>query len=345
MTRFGILRNPGRRRRSVVLIALLATVGGVVSVAPATADAPPAGQVYSDVADGFAGTSGLGVERTTGGEGGETVTVTDYESLVRYATAPEPYVIRVGGEITVTPYGTEIRVASDKTIVGVGLVGHIVNGGFFLGDGVHNVIIRNLTIRDTLMEEDDPDDKDFDYDGIQLDNAHHVWIDHNTITRMNDGLIDSRKDTTYLTVSWNVLAENNKSFGIGWTDNVTSRITIHHNWIRDTNQRNPSADNIAYAHLYNNYLQNVRSTGNHSRGATKMVLENSYFDNVKDPYYLDAAAELRESGNIVVNSTGKRDSGGSAFNPSDFYSYTLDSAADIPALLGTEAGPQADIGQ
>ncbi|MEZ7125124.1 hypothetical protein ACBR40_07290 [Nonomuraea sp. AD125B] len=38
-----------------------------------------------------------------------------------------------------SPKGDEIRVASNKTIVG---------GGFFL-NGVSNVIIRNLTIRDT----------------------------------------------------------------------------------------------------------------------------------------------------------------------------------------------------
>ncbi|GAB3462847.1 hypothetical protein GCM10027436_73220 [Actinophytocola sediminis] len=300
----------------------------------------PAGRAWSDVADGFAGTGG----GTTGGAGGPTVTVTTYADLVRYATASGPYVIRVDAAVTATPYGTELRVTSDKTIVGVGTRGHIVNGGFFLGDGVHNVIIRNLTIRDTLMASDDPDDKDFDYDGIQLDNAHHVWIDHNTITRMNDGLIDSRLDTTYLTVSWNVLAQNNKSFGIGWTSNVTSRMTIHHNWIRDTNQRNPSTDNVAYAHLYNNHLQNVTSYGNYARGATKMVLENSYFDNVKDPYYKDDAAQLRESGSVVVNSTGQRETGGSAFTPSSFYSYTLDPAADVPSLLRTYAGPQANIG-
>jgi pectate lyase len=43
---------------------------------------------------------------------------------------------------------------------------------------------------------------------------------------MNDGLIDSRKDNTNLTVSWNHIAGNNKTFGIGWTDNVTARMTI-----------------------------------------------------------------------------------------------------------------------
>ena len=73
-------------------------------------------------------------------------------------------------------------------------------------------------------------------------------------------------------------------------------MTIHHNWIHDTNQRNPSTDNVAYAHLYNNYLQNVTVVRQLlPRGATKMVLENSYFENVKDPYYPDttraAAAE------------------------------------------------------
>ncbi|MER5650922.1 RICIN domain-containing protein [Streptosporangium sp. NPDC002524] len=304
----------------------------------------PTGRVWSNNADGFASTSGMGDATTTGGAAGATVTVTTYADLVRYATAAAPYVIRVNGVITVTPYGTELKVASNKTIIGVGTRGHIVNGGFFLGVGVHNVIIRNLTIRDTRMASDDPDDKDFDYDGIQMDTAHHIWIDHNTITRMNDGLIDSRKDTSYLTVSWNVLSENNKSFGIGWTENVTSRMTIHHNWIHHNNQRNPSTDNVAYAHLYNNHLQNITGYGNYARGATKMVIENSYYDTVKDPYYPDAAAQLRQSGSVVVNSTGRRETSGSAFTPSSFYSYTLDPAAQVPALLRTYAGPQADIG-
>ncbi|AXX32388.1 Pectinesterase [Actinosynnema pretiosum subsp. pretiosum] len=301
----------------------------------ATAD-PSAARDWSSAADGFA-------RGATGGAGGPSVTVTTFADLVKYAGASTPYTIKVSGRITVTPYGKEIPVTSNKTIVGVGTSGQIVNGGFNL-NGVSNVIIRNLAIRDTRVASDDPDDKDFDYDGIQIDSSTKVWIDHNTITRMNDGLIDSRKDTTDLTVSWNVLADNNKSFGIGWTDNVTARITIHHNWIRDTDQRNPSTDNVAYAHLYNNYLQNVKSYGNYARGATKMVLENSYFDKVKDPYYKDDTAQLKQSGNVVVNSSGKQQSGGAAFDPKTFYTYTLDPAADVPNLVRTYAGPQSNIG-
>jgi pectate lyase len=255
-------------------------------------------------------------------------------------------VIRVAGTINISPKGTELRVASNKTIIGVGTSGQIVGGGFFLGTGVSNVIIRNLTIRDTLMPDDDPGDDAYDYDAIQLDTANRIWIDHNRLSRMNDGLIDSRKDTTNLTVSWNHLVDNNKTFGIGWTDNVTARITIHHNWFQNTRTRNPSADNIAYCHLYNNYLQNSTSYGNYIRGLTKGVVENSYFENVRNPYYVEAG-ELVNRGNVLVNSpwdSGKVTSKGSAFNPSSFYPYTLHPASGIPAMLRTHAGPQASIG-
>jgi pectate lyase len=75
-----------------------------------------------------------------------------------------------------------------------------------------------------------------------------------------------------------------------------------------------------------------------------MVLENSYFDNVKDPYYHDATAQLWQGGSIVVNSTGKKETNGSAFTPGSFYAYTLDPAADVPALVKKDAGPQPNIG-
>ncbi|MFI5890991.1 RICIN domain-containing protein [Actinoplanes sp. NPDC051513] len=297
------------------------------------------GRTWSNTADGFAG-------GTTGGAGGTTVTVTTYADLLKYATSSAAYTVRVSGTITVPTYGYEIPVTSNKTIIGVGSSGRIKGGGFFLGAGIHNVIIRNLTIGDTAVASDDPDDKDFDYDGIQMDTADHVWIDHNTFTTINDGYIDSRKDTSYVTVSWNVLGNHNKTFGIGWTENVTARMTIHHNWLHDTNQRNPSADNLAYAHLYNNYLQNISSYGNYSRGATKMVIESSYFDHVNNPYYPDTAtgAQLKQTGSVLVSCTGRQETSGSAFTPSSFYSYTLDPAADVPSLVKTYAGPQANIG-
>ncbi|MFH8937125.1 pectinesterase family protein [Streptomyces griseosporeus] len=301
-------------------------------------------------ADGFASVNALGQNGTYGGRDGQTVTVRTQADLEKYATASEPYVIVVAGTITMSPVGKEIKVQSDKTIVGSGTSGHIVGGGFFLGQGVHNVILRNLTIRDAYQGV--WNDKEHDYDAVQMDGAHHVWIDHNDLRHMADGLIDSRKDTTYLTVSWNKLSQDNKAFGIGWTENTTADITIHHNWIRETEQRNPSTDNVAHAHLYNNYLEDEPGTtitssyGNYARGATSMLLENSWFQGVNNPVIRDTTATLRQRGNVFSGTSGRNESGGSgtAWDPRTYYPYTADPAANVPSLVKSGAGPRSSIG-
>ncbi|NYI06837.1 pectinesterase family protein [Allostreptomyces psammosilenae] len=330
---------------------------GQATADQATADQATAGQAaapghgrWSAAPEGFASLDALGQNGTTGGRGGRIVTVTTQEDLARYAAAPEPYVIRVAAAITVQPKGTEFEVASDKTIIGVGTAGEIVQGGFFLGPGTHNVIIRNLTIRDSFVEGD-WDGKPQDFDAIQMDGAHHVWIDHNTLTRMGDGLIDIRRDSSYVTVSWNRLHTHNKALAVGWSPNVTAQVTIHHNWFRGIKQRSPVVDNAAHAHLYNNYLSEQHrdddpqwTYGNWSRGATRMVIENSYYDGIRNPYQADATAELVQRGSILRNTTGRTDAWGDAFDPRAFYDYRLDPAAAVPALLRNFSGPQRTLG-
>ncbi len=296
--------------------------------------------------EGFATLNAMDQNGTYGGRDGQTVTVTTQADLNTYATAEEPYVIRVQGPITFSPKGTEIRVKSNKTIIGVGTTGDIVQGGFFLADGVHNVIFRNLTIRDSFVEGD-YDGKTQDYDGIQMDTAHHVWIDHCHLLHMGDGLIDSRKDTSYLTVSWSILSDHNKAFGIGWTENVTAQMTIHHNWFRDLNQRNPSIDNVQRAHLYNNFMQRLTSYGNYARGGTNAVIENSVFEDVNNPHYYDTGS-LVARGNTYAGTTGQKESSGttySYFDPSEYYDYSLDPTNEVEALLDKCAGPRPELGQ
>ncbi|MEU9204338.1 pectinesterase family protein [Streptomyces sp. NPDC048332] len=315
---------------------------------PHTASSAASPVRADEAADGFASVDALGQDGTYGGRGGETVTVRTLADLEKYATAAKPYVIVVAAAITMDPKGKEIKVASDKTIIGSGTSGHIVGGGFFLGQGVHNVIIRNLTIRDSYAGI--WNDKEHDWDAIQMDGAHHVWIDHNDLRNMADGLIDSRKDTTYLTVSWNRLQHDNKAFGIGWTENTTADITIHHNWFHETEQRNPSTDNVAHAHLYNNFLQDdpgtdiTSSYGNYARGHTNMVLENSYFDGLNNPVTRDSTATLVQRGSVFSGTSGRNESGGGAsFDPRGYYAYTLDAAADVPALVKAGAGPRSSV--
>jgi pectate lyase len=284
---------------------------------------------------------------TTGGGDAQPTAVTTQAELKACATAAEPRVCRVQGTLTFSPF-EEIRVTSDKTILGAGANAAVVMGGFFLGSGVHNVIIRNLTIRDSYVEGQDAEggDEGGDRDGVQMDTAHHVWIDHCRFTHLGDGLIDSRMDTTFETVSWNVLENHNKTFGIGWTDNVTAQMTIHHNWIRNTTQRNPSTDNVLRAHLFNNLLEDVESYGNYARGGTNMVLQNSVFIDVNDPHYYDTGT-LVASGNVYSGTSGQQESSGSSFSffdPGDFYDYSLDPASEVEELVKRCAGPRAELG-
>ncbi|AJP01438.1 pectate lyase [Streptomyces cyaneogriseus subsp. noncyanogenus] len=326
--------------------AAAAGTGAARSAAAAGAGEGAAGGRWTDVPHGFASLAG----GTTGGAGGKVVTVTDQAGLAKYAAAEEPYIIRVRGSIAVEPFGADIAVASDKTIVGMGDTGEIVHGELHLAPGTHNVIIRNLTIRDSAVEGD-WDCKDTDFDGIQMDTAHHVWVDHNRFSNICDGQLDIRKDSEYVTVSYNRFENNNKTFGIGWTSNVRTQITVDHNWFADTKQRNPSVDNAAYAHLYNNYLtaqadpdDPVWTYGNWSRGKTRMVIENSYYRDVQHPYQADATAELVERGSILQNTTGRHDEWGEAFDPHAFYAYRPDPAAAVPALVQRFSGPQKRVG-
>ncbi|MEO3872445.1 hypothetical protein ABGB18_26835 [Nonomuraea sp. B12E4] len=56
----------------------------------------------------------------------------------------------------------------------------------------NNVMIRN--IRFTNAEDD----------SISVTNkAHHVWIDHNGLSTGYDGLLDIKRESDYVTVSWN----------------------------------------------------------------------------------------------------------------------------------------------
>lgn len=313
---------------------------------PAPATGKEAARQWSDRPTGFASVNAMGQNGTTGGAGGKVVTVTNLADLEKYAQMKEPYIIRVKGAITVTPKGKEIRLASDKTIIGVGKTGEIVQGGFFIGRGAHNVILRNLSIRDTFMDGDWDGLKN-DWDGLQLDGAHHIWVDHCHFSRHGDGCIDSRKGTTYFTVSWCVFSDHNKTFGCGWDVKATAQLTLHHNWFRNTACRVPAAGQVLRAHYYNNRYQNVGAYGHLVLYGTNLLAQNCLFENVNRPLHrVDGTCTIVSVGNVFRSTRDKHDVWGRAFfDPSRFYPYPLDKAEDLPGLLDKYSGPQENIGQ
>lgn len=169
---------------------------------------------------GFASLDAFGRSGTTGGFGGEVVSVSDFASLQAAVNDHLPRIIEISGTIIGDGATKMLRVGSNKTIIGktsdatlqgFGLnISGFSSAAFDTNDTcekeyegqftyTQNVIIQNLTFTDN------PDD------AINVQCwSHHVWIDHNTITRVGDGAIDIKRGADYVTVSWNHIIDVQK---------------------------------------------------------------------------------------------------------------------------------------
>ena len=225
-----------------------------------------------------------------------------------------------------------ITIPSHKTLLGTGPDPKIIDGGFNLS-GATNVIIRNLTF------EGSPDD------AINLqDGSHHVWIDHNTLTKATDGLLDVKRGASYVTISWNAFREHSKTSLVGHDDNFTSdrgalKVTYHHNWFR-SDQRNPRV-RFGEVHVFNNYYDAVRSYGVASTQDAKVLVEGNVFKNVRQPalvgYEESGPGDIVERGNVYDNS-GTPQTHGEALDPTTYYAYTLTPVNEVAGLVQAAAG-------
>ena len=163
---------------------------------------------------------------TTGGAGGATVTVSSTDAFLSAIQSAEPLTVQVDGSIALAGMN---RVASDKTIVGVGTSARLIGGGLNIRD-VDNVIVRNLTISGSD-------------DNISIDESTNVWVDHNDLSNADDGALDIKHAADFVTVSWNHFHDQDKNMLLGHSDNNAAedvghlRVTYHHNWFDGTNQR------------------------------------------------------------------------------------------------------------
>ena len=175
-----------------------------------------------------------------------------------------------------------IRIGSNTTIVGLGKHA-VIKGAWFDIRNATNIIIRNLTYRDTFdcFPQWDPTDGSQGnwnalYDSISLRNSTHVWIDHNTfedkrtadetlpsyfgrLFQVHDGQTDITNASDLVTVSWNVYRNHDKVMLIGSSDSGSTargdvgklNVTIHHNLFDHVNQRAPRV-RFGKVHIYNN---------------------------------------------------------------------------------------------
>lgn len=303
---------------------------------------------------GFASVSAYGTNGTTGGEGGS-------ESHVEYvSTADElnnlmlrrvdanktinfpPLTVYVVGTLTTSSTVSsmvDVKDAYDISIIGVGTDATIDGFGLKIVRS-SNIIVRNIKFMNAnddginIQADDDPS------------TGHHIWIDHCTFTNAYDGALDVTHTAAYVTLSWNYFYNHDKTCLLGHSDSQTSdtalKVTYHHNFFDQTIQRHPRV-RYGKAHVFNNYYKGKTGTlyGVSSNVEADVLVEGNYFENVPIPTETSrdgsSQGDLVERFNVFVN-CGAPGTRGTAFEASDFYSYTLDDANNIPELLTAYAG-------
>lgn len=279
---------------------------------------------------------------TTGGNGGTEVTVSTFAELRKYAKIPnEKYIIKVvgtikgSGSVAGANYYGEVRVASNKTIIGEGSTTFLDGVGLSIKDA-KNIIVQNIkfsmvslgqsipansgnlpNIYSALGDEGRPQILVNGGDLIQISGASsNIWIDHCEFFQedprvqinqdLYDGLIDVSHNSGYITISWSYLHDHHKCHLVGNSDkdlHADRKITFHHNYYNAIQERVPLYRG-GTAHFFNNYNYDVYSGSVNSRMGACVRVENNYFEKCKSTIYSRNSTILGKAeimGNLEVN--------------------------------------------
>lgn len=253
---------------------------------------------------------------------------------------------------TITPSNTsatkiDVKDVRDVSIIGAG------SGAEFNGIGIKvykagNVILRNLKVHHV-----DIGDKDC----ISIEGpADHIWVDHCELYNVYqgadkdyyDGLLDAKKNSEYITYSWNYLHDSWKTMLVGnsESDDYDRKITAHHNIFENCNSRMPLY-RYGTGHFYNNYyVDDSYSTAINSRLRACLRIENNYFENVQNPYvtaYSDEDGYGELIGNVLDNCTFSysdevRELQSCGLSVPYSYESTLNDASSVPDITRQYAG-------
>ncbi len=307
---------------------------------------------------GYATVSGESIETTTGGADGKTIIIETLDQLVVWGAnrennyTAETVIIKGKIEAAETTVIT-IKRGKDISILGnsenVGDFGELKNVSINIRD-YSNVIVRNLKMHEVFYPNDD----------LTIDNCHHVWIDHcEFYSKIGqgigidtyDGLLDIKKGSRNVTVSWCHFHDHMKTVLIGHSDNTGEQdknlqVTFHHNWFSNTDGRNPSL-RFGLVHYFNNYLENITDYGFAVRNGAHAKIENCHFENVKLPIATNkftGHGYACVSGCIYSGSTSESDNQISEPVDCDFwndkitYEYSLESTNTVLFSTKTYSG-------
>jgi len=218
---------------------------------------------------------GLGFGKgATGGKGGKIYEVTDpsdsdtaepKNGTLRHAVIQKgPLWIIFAKDMNIK-LQQEMLVTSDKTIDGRGANVHIVGGAGIMIQMVKNVIVHGIHIHDISpqaggMIRDSVDHVgkrgQSDGDAIGIFGSSNVWIDHCSLSKAYDGLIDAIQGSTAITISNSHFFQHDKAILLGASDDFQEdkkmQVTLAFNRFgKEITQRLP-AIRFGFAHVVNN---------------------------------------------------------------------------------------------
>ncbi|KAL6549296.1 hypothetical protein OROHE_008413 [Orobanche hederae] len=159
----------------------------------------------------------------------------------------------------------ELIMTSNKTIDGRGAQVHITGGAGLTLQYISNVIIHNIRIHDIKsgnggIIRDSVNHYGYrsrsDGDGISLFGATNIWIDHVSLSKCTDGLIDAIEASTAITISNCHFAQHNEVMLFGasdsYSDDEITQVTLAFNHFgKGLVQRMPRV-RWGFVHIVNN---------------------------------------------------------------------------------------------
>lgn len=224
-------------------------------------------QRLADCAIGFG-------KHATGGRDGKIYVVTDPSDdnpvnpkigTLRHAVIQNEPLWIIFKQDMVIKLKEELLMNSYKTIDGRGANVHIAGGPCITIQYVSNIIIHGLNIHDckqggNAYVRDSPDHYGWrtisDGDGVSIFGGSHIWVDHCSLAKCHDGLIDAIHGSTAITISNNYMTHHNKVMLLGHSDSYTQdkfmQVTIAFNHFGEgLVQRMPRCRH-GYFHVVNN---------------------------------------------------------------------------------------------
>jgi pectate lyase len=283
---------------------------------------------------------------TTGGAGGQTVTVTTLSALKAAVGDNAAKVIYVSGAIKGS--GNEyMYVKSNKSIIGK--PGASIEGINFYMFTVSNIIIQDLRFKNYVTDA-----------ALQIKmSTHHIWVDHCEFsTDRTHGWeywgkdIAITRESDFVTVSWCKFHDTNLSVLISGgiegheADKGKLHVTMHHNYWYNVGEREPTM-NYGSVHMFNNYHLNNSGYSLGARAGGTVRTDNEYFSGCKKPISTSLAGDppgyfSGVNTNIYSNcGSNSITTAISSWVPSYSYQGALNAAADVPNLVTQGSGPRA----